>query len=174
MGLRHRPIKDAREVDVMSDGSATDWVEDLIDSMEEGFTTSTRMSLSDVDDGKYKLKIVNAAIDKIPSSGNPIVRWELLFVGGPYDGNTVERVSFLNNQVGLNILGADLVLLGCLDKDHNKSKEPLSKKIMGALASAQGKVFNASKTTSVSEKNGKTYHNFRVLGLKAEDNSDQP
>lgn len=158
----------------MSEGSATDWVEDLIDSMEENFTTATRMNLSDVEDGKYKLKIVSAAIDKIPTTGNPIVRWELQFVGGDHDGNTVERVSFLNNQVGLNILGADLVLLGCLDKDHHKSKVPLSKRIMGALALAGGKVFNGSKVTSVNDKTGKTYHNLRVLSLKAEDNSDQP
>lgn len=158
----------------MSEANATDWVEDLIDSMEENFSTSTRMNLADVSDGKYKLKILSAAIDKIPTTGNPIVRWDLEFVGGDYDGNTVERVSFLNNQVGLNILGADLVVLGCLEKDHSKSKVPLSKRIMGALATAQGKVFNASKVTSVNDKTGKTYHNLRVLSLKAEDNSDQP
>ena len=158
----------------MSEASATDWVEDLIDSMEEGFSTSQKMNLQDVEDGKYDFKILDASIDKIASTGNPIVRWLLQFVGGDYDGNTVERTSFLNNQVGLNILGSDLVILGCLDKDHKKSKVPLGKLIMGALAGAQGKVFKGSKVATVNDKTGKTYHNLRVLSLKSEENSDQP
>ena len=158
----------------MSEASgATDWVEDLIDSMEENFTTSQKMNLADVEDGKYTLKVLEASIDKIQSTGNPIVRWLLQFVGGDYDGNTVERTSFLNNQVGLNILGSDLVILGCLDKDHKKSKVPLGKLVLGALASVQGKVFNGSKVATVNDKTGKTYHNLRVLSLKSGE-SDQP
>jgi hypothetical protein len=154
-----------------------EWVEDLIDGMSESFDPSVKLQVQNLEDGDYEFVVADMALTKVESTGDPIVRWGLEVAAGPAPkGATVERTSFINSQVGLNILGSDLVILGGLDKDWRKSKVNLGKQITSAIGKVIGTRIKAKKNTTVSAKNGKTYHNLNLKSVVSETNGteDQP
>lgn len=149
------------------------WVDDLLDGMADEFDPSTKVNADQLEDGAYVFKIENMELEKIESTGAPIVRWTLNVLEGPSCvGATVERTSYFAKPIALNILGSDLVLLGSIDKDWKKANIPLGKLLVGAVAKSIGKVFNGRKKTNVNQSTGKTYHNISVSSLKKTSNED--
>jgi len=89
------------------------WVDDLIGSMEDEFNPSTKVNADQLEDGSYVFKVENMELEKIESTGTPIVRWTLKVLEGPSCVDSiVERTSYFGKPVALNILGSDLTLLG--------------------------------------------------------------
>jgi hypothetical protein len=150
------------------------WVDDLIGSMEDEFNPSTKVNADQLEDGSYVFKVENMELEKIESTGTPIVRWTLKVLEGPSCVDSiVERTSYFGKPVALNILGSDLTLLGSLPRDWKKDNIPLAKLLVGAVGKTIGKVFNGRKRTNSNQQTGKTYHNISVVSLKKSEESDE-
>lgn len=99
-------------------------------------------------------------------------------VDGPsHVGSLVEKTTFFRNQVSVNILGAELKLLGIPTDQWKARNISLAKGFSEAAAALAGMSVNVRKRTTPG-KDGKSYHNISLIGLRvgdaAEPENDNP
>lgn len=113
-------------------------------------------------DGAYDFAILGIAGDRTPQSRDPILRWHLRVIGGPCDGQEVERLSFLTSQEGIDRLGGDLATLGFDTASWKAPARPFSVELQKALPRLIGMRFRASKQANKSGE--KVYQNLYLSG----------
>ena len=152
----------------MTDNS-NDWVADLLDGFSEEFDPSRKLTADSLEDGEYTMKVVSVVMDRIAATGEGIVRWLFEVVEGPSCvGADIERVSFLRSQVAMNMVGSDCaLLLGTDTKTWKNNGIPFSRNVLTSFEKLPGRIFAAKKKATVSQNNGKTYHNINVVSLKS-------
>jgi len=121
------------------------------------------LTLESLEDGVYVLTVQSAALVKTERTGEDILRWMYRVVQGPsMVGSVVESVNFFRSQVSVNILGADLALLGLPTSTWTVGNgKPFSKMMRESLPGLAGITFSAAKVTT-DKGNGKVYHNLRI------------
>jgi hypothetical protein len=125
-----------------------------------------RPGLDVLPDGDYDFEILDAKLDTTPKQHVRIVRVGLRVTSaGSSQGQTLEHISFLNNQTAIDILGSTLCTLG-FDADQwtVASGRPFSKELPKALPRMRGLRFRGTK-----KKNQDGFHNLyynaRLAGM---------
>lgn len=156
------------------------WADDIIaqfgndfNPQSNAFTKPDQMA-----DGEYGCSITKAELTQLQSTGEPIYRITLKIVDGPsHVGSLVEKTTFFRNQVSVNILGAELKLLGIPTDQWKPRGISLAKGFSEAATALVGMSVNIRKRTTPG-KDGKSYHNLSILGLRvgdaAEPGDDNP
>jgi len=139
-----------------------------LDEFDAGYDpsdTGRSLTLENLADGDYTLQIMSAELVTTERTGEQILRWVYSVQAGPsYVGGVIEAANFFRSQIAVNLLGADLALLGLPTHEWTvKNGKPFSRMLRECLPSLDNVVFTAAKVTV--ERNGKTYHNLRVRGL---------
>jgi len=126
--------------------------------------TGRTATLESLSDGDYQLMVQSAELTTTERTGEQILRWVYVVMSGPSGvGTVVESVNFFRSQVAVNLLGADLALLGLPTHEWTVANgKPFSRMLKQALPQLDNVTFSASKVTV--ERNGKTYHNLRIRG----------
>jgi hypothetical protein len=126
-----------------------------------------RPGIDTLPDGDADFRVVDAVTDRTGKDrdGDPVLRIGLQVLSGPAAGETVEWTQWLNNQIGVNILGTALLTLG-LDADQWKlPQRPFSAELMKALPKLPGRCFRGHVKTNGKYKN--LYVNFAISGTAA-------
>lgn len=140
-----------------------------LDEFDGGYNpqdTGRTLAVENLSDGEYTLRITAADLVKTERTGEDILRWHYQVVTGPsMTGSTIEAVNFFRSQMSVNLLGADLALLGLPTATWTVANgKPFSRMLRESLPGLVGVTFTASKVTT--RKDGqygaKTYHNLRI------------
>lgn len=136
-----------------------------LDEFDGGYNpsdTGRTLSVENLTDGEYTLRIAAADLVKTERTGEEILRWQYQVVAGPsMPGATIEAVNFFRSQMSVNLLGADLALLGLPTSSWTIANgKPFSRMLRESLPGLVGVTFTASKVTT--KKDARTYHNLRI------------
>lgn len=132
------------------------------DDQFDPFNTGRVANLEILPDGEYQFEVLAAVLDITPKTGTTLLRWRLK----TSNGMVVEHTNFLTTQQNLNLLGADLLLLGIPTNTWTPANgKKFSVEFKKALPSLVGIRFAATKTST--KRDTATYHNLRIKGLAA-------
>lgn len=164
----------------MSSANDYAWADDIIAQFGQDFNpnSSSFVKADQLNDGEYGCSITKAELTQLQSTGEPIYRITMKIVDGPsHVGSLVEKTTFFRNQVSVNILGAELKLLGIPTDQWKARNISLAKGFSEAAAALAGMSVNVRKRTTPG-KDGKSYHNISLIGLRvgdaAEPENDNP
>jgi len=127
-------------------------------------STSRFVNLNDLPQGEYEFLIEEAKLDRIPSTGEAIVRLGLKILKGQMIGAKFDRTYFFRTEQSANYFGADLVLLGLPAQTWTAANgKKWSVEMPKAVPTLKGKAFKGNiKVTN------KGYHNLNIVGLVTE------
>ena len=150
-----------------------------LDQFDAEYNPSSMMrslNVEALDDGNYIMRIEGAYLDDVElRSGQTahVLRWKLKVLEGESSVDCVVDNTTWLNSTSINMLGADLFVLGFpSDKwtpDHGSS---FSKGLQECVPNLKGVTFRCSKVTN--ERNGRVYHNLRIRGLAAQAGNPMP
>ena len=139
---------------------------DAFDGAYNPQDTGRPMSLENLHDGTYTFRVLSAELTQTQKTGEDILRWVYEVISGlDHTGSKVESVNFFRSQMAVNLLGADLALLGLPTSTWTvANNKPFSKMLRESLPGLIGVTFTASKvsTTKDTPNGAKTYHNLRI------------
>ena len=141
------------------------------DQYDNGYNpqdTGRTQNLDALADGAYTFEVLSAELATTEKTGEDILRWKYKVVSGhSLVGGVIEHVNFFRSQQAVNLLGADLMLLGIPTQTWTVANgKPFSKMLRQWLPEMKGMLFNANKVTVT--KDGRQYHNLRIRGLASD------
>jgi len=124
-------------------------------------STTRFVNLNDLPQGEYEFLIEEAKLDRIPSTGEAIVRFGLKITKGQMVGSKFDRTYFFRSEQSANYFGSDLVLLGLPAQTWTAANgKKWSVEMPKAVPTLSGKAFKGNiKVTN------KGYHNLNISGL---------
>lgn len=118
-------------------------------------------------DGEYGVEIVKAELTQLTTTGEPIHRITLKLLDGPSSvGCVTEKTTFFRNSTSINILGAELKLLGVQVDEWKTKNIGLAQGFSESAPSLRGVHATVRKRSTVA-KDGKVYHNINFTSLRA-------
>lgn len=144
------------------------WADDIIAQFGQDFNpnSSSFVKPDQMADGEYGVAITKAELTQLQSTGEPIYRITMKIEEGPgHIGSLVEKVTFFRNQVSVNILGAELKLLG-IPTDQWKTRNISLARGFAEAATALVNLGATMRKRTTQAKDGKSYHNLNLAGLR--------
>jgi hypothetical protein len=144
------------------------WADEIMAQFNKDFNPSTTsfIKIDQLSDGEYGVYITKAELTQLQSTGEPIYRITFRIEEGPSHVNSlVEKVTFFRNQVSVNILGAELKLLGIPTDQWQQRGISLARGFSESSPALVNLGATIRKRTSQA-KDGKTYHNINITGLR--------
>lgn len=144
------------------------WADDIIAQFGNDFNPNSNsyVKADQLADGEYGCYVTKAELTQLQSTGEPIYRITLKIEEGPgHIGSFLEKATFFRNQVSVNILGAELKLIG-IPTDQWKTRGISLAKGFAEAATALVNVGVTIRKRTTTGKDGKSYHNVNITGLR--------
>ena len=77
-----------------------------LSSFDADFAAAEAPDFEELPDGKYQVKIDKAVLTQTRSSGEPMIRWELVVISGPFEGRRIFKNSVFT-QAALPFIKGD-------------------------------------------------------------------
>lgn len=145
------------------------WADEIMAQFGAEFdpNKSTFLKVDQMSDGEYGVAIVKAELTQLQTTGEPIFRITMRIEdGADHVGALVEKTTFFRNQVSVNILGAELKLLGIPTGEWKARGIGLAQGFSECSSALVGLGASVRKRTAPG-KDGKSYHNLNITGLRA-------
>jgi hypothetical protein len=145
------------------------WADEILQQYQAEFKPeATQFVRTDgMADGEYGVEIVKCELTQLTSTGEPIHRITMKIIDGPGNhGCLTEKTTFFRNSVGINILGAELKLLGVQVDEWKTKNIGLAQGFSESGPTLKGVHATVRKRSSTA-KDGKVYHNINFISLRA-------
>jgi len=123
-------------------------------------------------DGEHVFTIQTADVTTVTTRDGqtvPVVRW----LYRTTDGRSIEMTTWLRDARSINLLGAELGILGVPVREWKKANgKPFSKMLPDAVSLLPGVAFRGVKTTN--DKGLRVYHNLKIVSVVDTGNMPMP